>query len=47
MWKALSRKMKIERYAAGTIIVLAAMTGIYYHVEYSGWTLFVGLYMLF
>lgn len=24
-------------------LVLAGMAGLYYHVEYSGWVLFVGL----
>jgi hypothetical protein len=31
------------RVFVGGLMVIAAMVGLFYHVEYSGWVLFVGI----
>lgn len=38
--------MSTRRYVAGCCLVIAAMAGIYVGIEYSGWVLFVGLWMV-
>ena len=35
-----------NRSIVGAVVAAAGMTGLYMHIDYSGWVLFCGLFML-